>query len=139
METLEVDPEEARDIPFLIACNLITGFQVLPDRWPFLIACATDEEREKLPFQEKCCFSALRHLATCLCRLPGSSIYRDISALPPLSGSPRTKEETVPPLVISTALILELFSAGSSLKDEAEDGLSDTRVLSESVGVKVQY
>lgn len=139
METPKADPEEARDIPFLIACNLITGFQVLPDRWPFLIACATNKEREKLLFQEKCCFSALRHLATCLCSLPGSSIDRVISALPPLSGSPRTREETVPPLVISTALILELFSAGSSLKDEAEDGLPDTRVLSESVGVKVQY
>lgn len=28
------------------------------------------------------------------------------------------------------ALVLELFSAGSSLKDEAEDGLPDTGVLS---------
>ena len=40
---------------------LITGFHMLPDRWLLLIACATAEEREKLPFQAKCHSWALRH------------------------------------------------------------------------------
>lgn len=120
-----------------MACNLITGFHMLPGRWVFLIACAIGEERATLPFQEKRCFSALCHPSACSRSLPGSSAYRVIPAPPPLSGSPRTREGNVPPPVTCAALTRELFSASSSLKAEDEDGLPDTGVLRVG-GVKVQ-